>query len=359
MSNPAKAAAFVIVGLIGCLVRTPDIEAQTLSGRLAALLEEADVSGSVIVTKGETTVLAAGYGMANRELSVPNTPTTKFRIGSVTKQFTAMAILILQDRGRLRVEDRVADHVPGVPESWGPLTIHQLLTHTSGIMHSWALPGFAETMAVPTTLDETLELFHGQPLLFEPGSSFLYSGVGYFLLAKIIEVVSGRRYEEFLAAEVFEPLGMHDTGADQPWVILGDRASGYVRDEDGNTWNAPAISMPILTGGGNLYSTAEDLARWGRALSAHLLLSEEAYGVMYEPEREGYAYGWFVGQTEGRKSISHSGGVPGFNAFIGRIPEEEICVVVLTNLTPGQAGPLARSLTAAALAESSGPGGSS
>ncbi len=338
------------------------VEAQPLADRLDEVAKEADLSGSIIVTRAGETVLSAGYGMANLELGVPNAPGTKFRIGSITKQFTSMAIMILQDRGRLRVQDRVGDHLQSVPESWQALTLHQLLTHTSGIMHSWALPGFAETMAVPTTLDETLERFFEQPLVFAPGTDYRYSGVGYFLLAKVVEEVSGQPYEAFLDAEIFTPSGMRDSGADVPGPLLRDRASGYVRSEDGTIENASDIFLAILTGGGNLYSTAEDLARWDVALSSHSFVSEAAYAALYRPERESYGYGWRIGQLRGHRTLAHGGGLPGFNAFILRIPTEEICVVVLTNQTPGQeidgerlakAAPVARALANTVLDESS------
>jgi len=333
-------------------------EAQSLADHLDRVVKDANLSGSVIVTIRGETVLSAGYGMANLELDVPNTPSTKFRIGSITKQFTSMAIMILQDRGLLRVEDRLGDHLEGIPEPWQGLTLHQLLTHTSGIMHSWALPGFAETMAVPTTVDATLERFFDQPLVFQPGTNYRYSGVGYFLLARVVEEVSGQTYEAFLNAEIFGPLGMHDSGADRPGPILSHRASGYVRNDDGTT-NAPDIFLPILTGGGNLYSTVEDLALWDRALSTHSFVSSDAYGAMYEPVRQSYGYGWRIGQLAGLETIAHGGGLPGFNAFILRIPTNEICVVVLTNLTPGQAAPVARALATAVLdgLTSAGEGG--
>jgi CubicO group peptidase (beta-lactamase class C family) len=350
--------ATLIIGLLSFSMSIAPAKAQPLSDKLIGLLEEANLNGSVIVTKRGSTVVSVGYGMANYELSLPNTPNTKFCIGSITKQFTAMAILILQDRGQLRVEDPVGKHIRNVPESWQELTIHQLLTHTSGIMHSWDLSGFTETMMEPTTLDRTLERYYDQPLVSQPGSSFHYSGVGYFLLAKIIEVVSEKSFAEFLDAEIFTPLGMHDTGEDRPELILNNRASGYEIDETGDIQNAPTIFMPILTGGGNLYSTVEDLARWDRALSSHALVSEEAYTAMYRPEMDGYAYGWRVNLFEGRQTISHGGSVPGFNAFILRVPEDEICIITLTNLTPNQSRTLVRALAVAALADSSRPRGS-
>jgi len=308
--------------------------AQSQSDRLARVVAEAGISGSIIVTRAGETVIAAGYGMANYELGIPNAPDTKFRIGSITKQFTSTGILILQERGSLDVLDPVGKHVKAVPESWRSITIHQLLTHTSGIMHSWALPGFSESMAVPTTLDKTLEQFFDQPLLFEPGTGFTYSGVGYFLLAKIIEVVSGMSYSEFLHQEIFGPLGMEDTGADDPREVIPNRALGYKRSEDGAVTNAPAIFMPILTGGGNLYSTVEDMALWDRALAEHRLLSEQSFEALYRVERKNYAYGWVIQSFDDRRTLFHAGGVPGFSALNIRVPSEELDIVILTNLTP-------------------------
>jgi CubicO group peptidase (beta-lactamase class C family) len=317
--------------LVATIATVAPASGQSLGDRLSLVLDEIDISGAVIVAKGGRTLHEGGYGLANREWGIPNTPETRFRIGSITKQFTAAAILILQDRGFLSVQDEVGAHVSTVPDSWKGLTIHQLLTHTSGIMHSWALDGFAETMATPTTLDETLARFFAEPLLFEPGTDYQYSGVGYFLLAKVIEEVSGVSYEDFLEEEIFEPLGMNDTGADHPSTVLPRRASGYVWGEGRRIVNAPDLFMPILTGGGNLYSTVRDLARWDWALTRGAVLSEGAYAAMYRPERENYAYGWQVGEFEGRRVIAHSGGVPGSVAYNFRLPSEELDVVILLN----------------------------
>lgn len=327
--------ALSVVCLILFNVVTPAV-AQSQSDRLARVIAEADISGSVIVTRAGETVFAAGYGLANYELGIPNATDTKFRIGSVTKQFTSMGILILQERDLLDVADQVGTHVTGIPESWSSITIHQLLTHTSGIMHSWALPVFAESMAVPTTLNETLERFFDQPLRFEPGTDFTYSGVGYFLLAKIIEDVSGKSYSEFLDQEIFGPLGMENTGADDPREVIPNRASGYERSEDGAITNAPTIFMPILTGGGNLYSTVEDMALWDRALAEHRLLSEQSYEALYRVERQDYGYGWRIQSMDSRHTLHHTGGVPGFRALNFRMPSEELDIVVLTNLGPVQ-----------------------
>ena len=130
---------------------------------------------------------------------------------------------------------------------------------------------------------------------------------------------------------------MKDTGADRPDIVLSNRANGYIRGVDGTVQRAPTIFMPIMTGGGNLYSTVVDLSRWDRALAQHALVSEGAYAAMYRPERRNYAYGWEVSRLNGQTMISHGGSVPGFNSFILRLPEQDVCVIVLTNMTPDQA----------------------
>ena len=263
-------------------------------------------TGSVLVTRDGRNILRKGYGFANLEHRVLNTPETKFRLGSITKQFTAMAIMILQEQGKLSVQDTIAKHLPDAPASWQPITIHQLLTHTSGLMHSWDLPGFEQTQMVPSTPDQTLARFKDKPLLSKPGEKFHYSGLGYFILAKMIEKISGIPYGTFLRQQIFDPLKMNDTGEDRQAPILAHRASGYIRDGE-RLENASPIDMPLLTGGGNLYSTIDDLSKWDQALNAGLLLSKASYRMMYTPFKENYAYGWFV-RTERTVKESSIGG---------------------------------------------------
>ena len=154
-------------------------------------------SGNVLVAIDGKPIYEKSYGYANKELNVKNTSETKFRIGSITKQFTAMAIMILQEQGKLNVTDKLSDHILNVPEIWKEITIHQLLTHTSGIMHSWALKGFAEKMMLHTPIEAVIDKFKDQPVVGNPGERFNYSGTGYFILSSIIEKVSGESYEVF------------------------------------------------------------------------------------------------------------------------------------------------------------------
>ena len=345
MSKKYSSVIFIVAF---CIIMIPSLVAgQTLNERMDKYLTDINAknqfNGSVNVTRGDEVILSKGYGFADFEHKVANSPETRFRIGSMTKQFTSMAIMILQEQGKLKVTDTLGKHVSGIPETWKNLTVHQLLTHTSGIMHSWALPGFVNTMAVPTSLDETLKRYHAKPLLFTPGEGFQYSGVNYFMLAKLIEVVSGKSYDEFMQEEIFVPLGMHSTGSDHPEVILERRARGYTNTY-GKLKNAPVIYMPVLTGGGNLYSTVEDLARWDRALRNKKLISQESYNALYRPERDNYAYGWIIQKQKDLLVITHSGGVPGFSSNILRIPEKKICIVIMSNVTPDFVGQITNRL---------------
>jgi len=287
-------------------------------------------SGNVLVAVHGKPIYEKSYGYANRELKVKNTAKTKFRIGSVTKQFTAMAIMMLQEQGKLKVTDKLSAHLPNVPEIWKEITIHQLLTHTSGIMHAWALEGFGTHMMLYTPIEDIIDKFKDQLLVGEPGEKFEYSGTGYFILAALIEKVSGESYEHFLKEELFDKIGMLNTGADVPDIVLPNRASGYVTDSTG-TYNSTFIYMPILTGGGNLYSTTQDLLQWDQSFYTNALISKESKEQMFTTERNNYAYGWGVIKSDSFYKTSHAGGVPGGRARIDRYPNKGILVVVLSN----------------------------
>jgi CubicO group peptidase (beta-lactamase class C family) len=307
-------------------------------------------SGSVLVARGDQVLFAKGYGLANIEHQVPNTPQTKFRLGSITKQFTAMAILILQEQGKLSVDDLVSKHIEGCPEAWKDVTIHHLLTHTSGIPSFTSLAGYGPSMPLPSSPAKTLDRVRDMPLEFTPGEKFAYSNSGYVLLGQIIEKVAGKPYEKFLPEAIFEPLGMKDSGYDFPAPIVPHRASGYRRIGD-QLANAAYLDMTIPHAAGALYSTVEDLHRWSLALDAGKLIPSGAYEKMFTPAKGDYAYGWFVNKQFGRQRIGHGGGINGFSTYIGRFPEEKLCVVVLSNMEGAASGSVAGGLAAIALGE--------
>lgn len=334
--------------LLAAILPAQEEQSTSMAQRIDAALTRSGFSGVITVTEGGKTLFHRAYGSASLELQVANGESTKFRIGSVTKPFTAMAVLLLRDRGKLTLADPLGKHLEALPAHWAKLSIHQCLTHTSGLMHSWSLAGFREEMAVQRSLEETLARFHDQPLESEPGTRFRYSGVGYFLLARLIEELSGKRYAAFMAKEIFKPLGMKHTGADIPGPILPGRATGYLQPQRGGPRRAPPIHMPILTGGGNLYSTTRDLARWGEAIRQRELLSAESYQLWFRPVRNGYAYGWRVEKRFGQDLIWHTGGLPGFATYAAHAPRLGRFVAITSNLV----GPDTRraALTALSLA---------
>lgn len=297
---------------------------------LSNLSESGTFSGSVAVVIDGITVVSSGYGLANIEHDVPNKPKTKIRVGSITKQFTATAILLLQDRSALNVKDTLGEHLPNMPDAWQTLTIHQLLNHTSGLTHPWRLPDFEQRMMVPHTVDEVLSHYYDVPLISEPGTEYHYSGVGYFLLSQIIEEVSGQQYHRFLRENIFDPLDMASTGSDRQEQIIRDRASGYEM-VDGAVINAAPIYMQILTGGGDIYSTVEDMRHWHDGLTGKKLLSEESYAQMFTPGLNNYGYGWQIQLHNGLTMAMHTGGMPGFRSLFMTFPELDSCIIILSN----------------------------
>jgi CubicO group peptidase (beta-lactamase class C family) len=339
---------------LAALCLAPQARAEDLTSKFEQYMDACvrvnQFSGSVLVSKDGDVLLRRGYGLADAEHNVPNTPETKFRLGSITKQFTAMAILILKEQGKLKLDDPVGKYVDDAPKAWEGVTIHHLLTHTSGIHSYTSDPDYMKKMGQPETVKSMIARFKDKPLDFKPGEKFVYSNSGYFLLGAIIEKVSGRSYEAFLKEAIFEPLGMKDTGYDHPRDVLPHRASGYDRAGDGLR-NAAYLDMAQPYAAGSLYSTVDDLARWDRALAEGKLISKDSYDRMYRPEKGDYAYGWAVADRSGRKEIGHGGGINGFATQINRYPDQKLCVVVLCNVIPQNPGRVARDLAAIALGD--------
>lgn len=276
--------------------------------------------------------------MANLEHDVPNTPQTKFRLGSVTKQFTSMAIMQLQERELMNVDDRIAKYLPTYPNG-EKITIHHLLTHTSGIPNFTSFPNYQKTMMLPSPVEKTIQRFKDKPLEFTPGEKFKYSNSGYILLGYIIEKVCGTSYEEFLEENVFQPLNMMNTGYDHHHTLLKHRASGYSIGGGGLT-NAAYIDMSIPHAAGALYSTVEDLYLWDRALYTEKLVKKSTLDRIFTPFVEAesgaikahYAYGWNVLSLFDGKVITHGGGINGFRTNIARYVDDDVCIVVLSNI---------------------------
>jgi len=307
-------------------------------------------TGSVLVARDGAVLFSKGYGLANAEHQVPNTPETKFRLGSITKQFTAMAILILQERGKLALEDPIGKYLDDAPAAWEGVTIHHLLTHTSGVPSYTSDPEYGKKMAQPETVKSMIARFKDKPLDFRPGEKFAYSNSGYFLLGAAIEKVSGKSYAAFLREAIFDPLDMKDTGYDLFATVLPRRASGYTRKGDALE-NAAYLDMAQPYAAGSLYSTVLDLAKWDRALEAGALISEESRARMFTPVKNDYAYGWTVTTRSGRKEVGHGGGINGFATHILRYPDQKVCVVVLCNVLPANPARVSHDLAAITLGD--------
>jgi D-alanyl-D-alanine carboxypeptidase len=276
--------------------------------------------------------------LGNEEWGANNTVHTKFRIASLTKQFTAACILLLQERGRLNVHQPLSRYLSSLPVSWQAITIHQLLTHTSGIPNYTSGPERAKIDRTGATPQQIIELVRDKPLDFMPGTDWSYSNTGYVLLGMIVEKVSGQSYADFLGKNIFQPLGMKDSGYDSARGVLKQRAAGY-EIIDAHIGNADFIDMSVPFSAGGIYSTVEDMYGWNEALAKPgKLLSAESLKEMFteypEAAHEGqhYGYGVVISRLKfGRLLYYHGGGVEGFSSSIQRYPEDRVCIVILSN----------------------------
>ena len=288
--------------------------------------------GTVLVARDGNVVLDKAYGMANIELDVPNTPDTKFRLGSITKQFTAASILLLEERGKLKIDDRVKTYLPDVPMSWDRITIYNLLTHTSGIPNFTAMSDYNTIKLKSRTASAAVAAVFDRPLDFGPGEQMSYSNSGYVVLGDIIEKVSGQSYEKFVADNLFTPLGMKDSGYDSNTAIIKRRASGYIRLATGMYVNAGYIHMSIPHAAGALYSTTRDLLKWEQALFAGKVVSKASLDRMTTPFKNDYAFGLTSRLVKERRVIAHSGGIDGFNTAMAYYPDSRTVIIVLSNV---------------------------
>lgn len=307
-------------------------------------------SGSILVARDGQVIVSKGYGMANVELDVPNTPNTVFRLASITKQFTAAAIMMLQERGKLNVNDPFCKYLTDCPPVWQPITIRHLLTMTSGIPGASALE-LGPLRGLPVPWDQWLEATKKKPLEFAPGEKFKYANTGYTLLGFIIERVSGKSYGEFLQENIFTPLGMKQTGYENPLRIIKNRATGYRQLPGDPITNVPYAEMVSLYAAGGIYSTTEDLLLWDKALYTDKLLSRKSIDEMFTPFREmmpgkTYAYGWWTSEQFDRQEIAHGGNLAGFITYIARFPSDRVTVIVLSNNGRGSSGKISRVLSA-------------
>jgi CubicO group peptidase (beta-lactamase class C family) len=293
--------------------------------------------GTVLVVEGDQVLLDKGYGMADLEWQVPNAPDAKFRLGSLTKQFTATLVLLLQQDGKLNVNDPVSKYLTDAPPAWAKITLANLLGHTSGIPNFTGFKEFSTWCMSPHTPAEEIAFFKDKPLDFEPGSKFAYSNSNYIALGVVIEKVSGKKYGDLLRERIFDPLGMKDTGLDSDDLVLPKRAEGYRPGSHGLEL-ARSESMTIPWSAGAIYSTTGDLLKWEQGLFGGKILNADSLKLMTTPGKGDYGFGVFIQTQDGVRIVSHGGGIEGFNTQLEYAPEKQIAVVALSNVNGGAPG---------------------
>ena len=339
-----KRTAFILFTLLlfSFFFTSDNALAQTKSQKIDELMslyhQYGQFNGSVLVAEKGEVIYKKGYGFADMEWEIPNDTETKFRLGSITKQFTSMLIMQLVENGKLKLDDKLSDYLPYYQKDIGEkVTIHHLLTHTSGIPSYTGLPGFFQDVSRdPYGVEEFIKKYCSGDFEFEPGSKYKYNNSGYFLLGAIIEKVTGKTYEDILKENILDPLNLKNTGYDHHDPILSKRAAGYEKGFDGFV-NAAYLDMSLPFSAGAMYSTVEDLFLWDRALYTEKLLSEKYKEIMFTPFLSNYAYGWVVRKIalEGIKdslvTIAHGGGINGFNTLITRLIDDKHLIVLLNN----------------------------
>ena len=295
---------------------------------------------SVLVSQNGDIIYQKGFGYADIEKKIPVTPDTKFKIGSVSKQFTAVAILKLQEEGKIKTGDKLSKYIPGFPRG-NEVTIYQLLTHTSGIHDYNSQPDFE--MSKPVTPQELLDIIKKLPYDFNPGERYLYNNSGYFILGYIVSQISGKTLSEYLSETFFKPLGMKNTGIYETNIALNNEAQGYNMNGE-KVKKADFQEMSWALGVGSIYSTTKDLYEWneavfnGKVLSNATLKAAFTQAVLNSGSKVDYGFGWFLITNRGLKFIQHSGGVSGFSAYLERQPENKLTVCILLNSLPTPEG---------------------
>ncbi len=309
----------------------------------------------VIVTRGDQVVYQGARGLADLELNVPLQSDMVFRVGSITKQFTAAAIMMLVEDGKLSLQDEITKFLPDYPTQNHKITVEHLLTHTSGIMSYTNIPGWMLTrVKQDLTVDQLIDGFKDKPMEFAPGEKYKYNNSGYVLLGAIIEKVSGQTYREFIDERIFKPLGMQQSYYGSHSLIIPKRARGYDGSPE-QPQNAQYLSMTQPYSAGSLLSTVGDLARWNDALFSGKVVNQDSLAKMTTPYQlsdgsaTGYGYGLGISDVRGHRAIAHGGGIFGFSTYGTYLPEHDIYVAVLSNSTSLLSNPRVVSKRIAAL----------
>lgn len=331
---------FSILFVISSAAQFAQSTAEKIDLLLSQYNENRLFNGSALIADNFETIFKKGYGLANMEWNIPNTPDTKFRIGSVTKQFTSMLIMQLVEKGKIKLDGKITDYLPYYRKDTGDkITIELLLTHSSGIPSYTSREDFGEKVSRKFYKpDDFVKEYCSGDLEFEPGSQFLYNNSGYFILGAIIEKVTGMTYEEALKKNILEPLGMKDTGYDWSEIVVSKRAAGYDKNFSGYK-NTSYVDMSLPYSAGSLYSTVEDLLIWDKALQTDKLLSNKWKEELFKPRADAfggkYAFGWILQKKkisdEEFDVVTHGGSINGFNTINYIIPKKGQAVILFSN----------------------------
>lgn len=356
---PATAALFALLVLLPSAGAAPAPAASDtgFDRIVSAAFAPNEPGAAVIVVKDGQVVFRKAVGMANMELGVPLQPDMVFRLGSITKQFTATAIMLLVEQGKLALSDPIEKFLPDYPTQGHVITVEHLLTHTSGIQSYTDIPGWMTgRIKNDMRVTDLVDAFKKEPMQFAPGTRYAYNNSAYVLLGAIVEKVSGQTYEAFVSDRIFKPLGMTSSyyGSNEP--VIPKRVQGYSRDGE-KVLNSQYLSMTQPYSAGSLLSSVDDLARWDAALYTEKLLTRASLERMWtsytlrDGKATGYGYGWSLDKLRGHRAVAHSGGIPGFATFAIRLPDDRVYVAVLSNSDRPKASPsvVARRLAAVAV----------
>jgi CubicO group peptidase (beta-lactamase class C family) len=340
--------AFVLVASFGAAAVCVAQDTARMEQVVQSYVDAGDFAGSVLVARGSEVVVSKGYGLANVEWNIPSTPAARFKVASITKQFTAGAILLLEERGRLKIDDLVKTHLPEAPPAWDGITIFHLLTHTAGF------PGLQSPLtgrqppveSADGTIAGFVAALMQRPLESPPGARFSYTNSGYFVLGHLIQTLTGQSYETFVRDNIFTPLGMKESGLDSA-AVIPRRAGSYTVTPDGLVHASYASDRILPNAAAGLYSTTEDLLRWQNGLYGGRLLSRASLQKMVTPFKGDYGLGVYIRTIDGRRAATHGGGAPPY-ANLTYFFDRGISVVVLGNISVAPSAEIAAYLGALA-----------
>ncbi len=342
MKRGSELPVFVLLPILFLAVF---VRADEIDRYVEAQIKSLHIPGaSLAVVRSGKIIKSKGYGFADLQSNSAAKPKTVYEIGSMTKQFTAVSVMMLVEENKISLDDKLTKYFPDAPGWWNQITVRHLLTHTSGIQNHVAVPGFMDIFRTSISgknfpaREDLLGEFYKLPSEFAPGETWAYDNTGYYLLGLIIEKASGRNYWQFLDERIFKPLGMNSTRNTDMRAIVPNRAAGYGWIGDG--WeNRPVLTPFVAFSAGSILSTVEDLAKWDAALYTDKLLKKSSLEKMWSPTPTSdgeaaafdYGFGWFIEKYRGRRNILHGGGTPGFSSVMHRFVDDNLSVIILTN----------------------------